>query len=277
MEEQKDLPKPELDLPIPRLAEDSAKRAEKEIPEHATPASQGETLRGYGPKWIKLGTLFVILLLIGSSAYFLGNQTSKNQTPAAAPTIAPTPTIAQDQTGNPNLSPGEPKIDQTANWKIFTIPGQYEFKYPLNDYSVKTDISSGTNIGYEWPGKTNVEPNDSYLEKKTGDNSSFSIYATDNKDKLTLNDGARLLGYTKSTLPSGVTQKQVIVGGLKGIRFDNIPNQGYAESDIFIIPNGNKISNNGLIYTIVLSDHSQNVLNANSTAEKMLSAFKFTK
>ncbi len=77
MENEELLPKPELDLPLP----------EKELPEHTTPASQGETFRGYNkPNIFKskffLGIIFMVLLIIiGTSVlggkYYLDQQKIK--------------------------------------------------------------------------------------------------------------------------------------------------------------------------------------------------------
>ena len=97
MESQRDLPKPELDLPLP----------EKEISEHAAPASQvfdpegsdrrGETLQGYGKtnifkSKVFLGFVvlsFLIAFLVGG--FVLGKNNISKQTPIPTITQAPTP------------------------------------------------------------------------------------------------------------------------------------------------------------------------------------------
>ncbi|MBI2621831.1 MAG: hypothetical protein HYW63_04295 [Candidatus Levybacteria bacterium] len=72
MEEQKDLPKPETSLPLPQ---NDLPLPEKEITSHSASAFQGETLEGYGkkfpfPKYIFLGIVFLILLVISTTVIF---------------------------------------------------------------------------------------------------------------------------------------------------------------------------------------------------------------
>lgn len=63
MENEKLLPKPELDLPLPRLAEASAKRAEKELPSHSGLASKGHALQNQKTNIFK-NKFFILFIAI---------------------------------------------------------------------------------------------------------------------------------------------------------------------------------------------------------------------
>lgn len=101
MEEQKDLPKPQVDLPLP----------EKELPTHV------ETGRKLPfPKYVFLGIVFVILLGVIGGAYFLGRNSVFKELNPVAPAIPP---------------PDEPKYDPTADWQIYqNSKYRFIFKYP---------------------------------------------------------------------------------------------------------------------------------------------------
>ncbi len=116
--EQKDLPKPLTDLPLP----------EKEIPEHL--ASQGWTLQGYRklpfPKYVFLGIVFVILFAIVGGAYFLGKNAVYKQINPTVPAI-PSPDEPAYQSPTP--------VDETSNWKTYTNTDiGYSIKYPADSY-----------------------------------------------------------------------------------------------------------------------------------------------
>lgn len=76
-----------------------------------------------------LGILIVLILVggIGGGYYFGKNNSSSNVAQV------PTPTTSQDMTGSDKLTPGEPKIDPTADWQTYeNTKYLYTFKYPSN-------------------------------------------------------------------------------------------------------------------------------------------------
>ncbi len=122
MENEKLLPKPELDLPLPRLAEASAKRAEKELPAHSDLASQGQALRSYGrkfplPKYVFLGTVFVILVVLIGGAYIFVKSSNKNSVAIPSP--------------DPVVYEASPTSDPTADWITYNATfDTFSVKYP---------------------------------------------------------------------------------------------------------------------------------------------------
>lgn len=114
MEEQKDLPKPQVDLPLP----------EKELPTHV------ETGRKLPfPKYVFLGIVFVILLGVIGGAYFLGRNSVFKELNPVAPAIPPPdePKYEGTPIPEPTESPKTFTITKTATGKLLT-----ETKYGLS-------------------------------------------------------------------------------------------------------------------------------------------------
>lgn len=115
MENEKLLPKPQTDLPLP----------EKEIPAEAGLASKGVAFRSYR-KYLVLGIVFVILLAIIGGAYFLGRNSVLKELNPTAPAIPSPDPVFYEPTPTPAL-------DETADWKTYTNPQLgYSIKHPSN-------------------------------------------------------------------------------------------------------------------------------------------------
>lgn len=156
MENEEFLPKPQTDLPLPRppgtVVPGNVGQAEKELSEHATPALKGETFRSRNlhlPKYLLLGAIFVVLLIIiGASIlggkYYLDQQKLKAindfESCAAAgnPIQESYPATCRTSDGRSftqvlteeeqkNLLPP----DTTADWKTYEGSG-FSFKYPAS-------------------------------------------------------------------------------------------------------------------------------------------------
>lgn len=117
------------------------------------------------PKLSKIKVLIlvacgVLVLASFAAAYFLGKNSSDEQVACTQEAkicpdgsavgrtgpkceFAPCPT-GGDQTGNPNLDPGEPKTNETANWQTYTN-SYFSFKHPA--VWETGDISSNPNSG----------------------------------------------------------------------------------------------------------------------------------
>jgi len=156
MEEEKLLPKPQVDLPLP----------EKQIP--AKSASQGQALgsRLHLPKYLFFATVFIVLLLIIGAA-FLGGKYYLNQqklkainnfescAAAGNPIQESYPATCRTSDGRSftqilsreeqrNLNP-----DPTADWKTFNSTDfGIEFKYP-DPYEIISNTSKTIVLGFK--------------------------------------------------------------------------------------------------------------------------------
>ncbi|QQG44644.1 MAG: hypothetical protein HYW86_01900 [Candidatus Roizmanbacteria bacterium] len=201
----------------------------------------------------------ILTLVIGAVSYYLGSQSNKVNKEAAviSPTkVLPSPTIT---------------TDETINWKVYSAGSFYEFKYPIDKFSVH---SGGDNIFNIWPGETLVKPNDLYLSQNIEDTSDLSISAMENKDNLTLNDASKLLSLSNFA-STKMIQKQISFSGLNGIRFDNIEGQGGYTTLIFVIKPKDKIYKSGLIYKFKISNTPAADNPKRPLAEQILSTFRF--
>ena len=122
---QTDLPKPELDLPLP----------EKELTFHSSLASKGQALRSYGkklpfPRYVFLGVVFVLLLIIVGGAYFLGRNSVFKELNPSNPVPPPADPVVYEPTPTPDLYT-EASRSATADWQTYTNQEiGYSFKYP---------------------------------------------------------------------------------------------------------------------------------------------------
>lgn len=126
MENEKLLPKPLTDLPLP---EKDLPAGRQEIPEHIAPASKGLTFQGYFQRLPLIPLILVILvvlfILVGG-AYFLGRNSVFKELNPTAPEIPPPGPLFQ---ASPTPASNSANASQTANW--ITYGGKnFSVKYP---------------------------------------------------------------------------------------------------------------------------------------------------
>ena len=198
--------------------------------------------------------------------------------------IKPTPTPTPNQSGSGQASSDEtiyPEATQSANpdsiganWKTYTITKMFEFRYPLEDYSV---LGLG-GLSCVWPGQTFVRPNDAFsLNSKSKIPYELFICAEENTENLNTQDSGKFLGYKtneelKKFIPD-IIIKQATIGGIKGVRFDNIPGQGDPITQIYVVVPKDNIYKNGLIYQFTIEPTLDE--NQNNDIEDIISSFKF--
>ena len=156
-DEEKLLPKPELDLPLP----------EKELSEHL--ASQGDALRSYGKQSIFRNKIFILFIALSFLIAFLiggfalgRNSVLKELNPTIPAIPSPDPVI----------------YDPTKNWKIYEGDG-FNFKYPsastVDELANQTNMITGN--------KTNSVQIASASKEFT-----LNIYSENNTGNLSAND-----------------------------------------------------------------------------------------
>lgn len=137
MKDQKDLPKPQTDLPLP----------EKELSAQAGLVPQGDALEPQNPnlrgstpksKWLMLGIVAVVLLVLLGGVYILGRNSVFKELNPTNPAIPPK---------SPVIYQGTPTPNPTADWKTYTSDG-YTFKYPNSLKTLPKD--SANDIGLEF-------------------------------------------------------------------------------------------------------------------------------
>lgn len=257
MDEQKDLPLPE-----------------KEISEHATPASQGETFQGYKKTNIFkskfflgfIGISFLVAFLVGGFA--LGKNSANKQVACTqeakqcsdgsyvgreGPKCEFAACPSGDQTGNPNLSPGQPKVTEdpaTADWKTYTDPENiYQLKYPTNWTTIDED-SYGNHIISFYP--------IGYSFKAPGEPAKDTPFL-----RITV---------LPEVIGRGVNPKkieQIIIDGVSYKKFYESTTDGVIET--ISAPNGK-----GIMIHFKLPQNSE-MESVDSTFNQILSTFKFTK
>lgn len=159
--------------------------------------------------------------------------------------------------------------DETANWKTYTASSQFEFKYPIAQYSVE---SGSANIDYAYPGQLIIKPND--LTVSAGSNIyTLTISLIINKKHLTLQNIDSLLGVDNSK--NQFPPKTASLGGVDGVRYDEVPGQ-VNRTEIYVIKQ-DKNYTDGIIYNFTL--RTLNGAKASSENEaiiqNILSTFKF--
>ncbi len=264
--EQELLPKPQTDLPLPRLQvteHSNVGQAEKQIPAHL--ASQGQALGGQSTTGFLKSKFFwgfiimsaLIAFLVGG--IFLGKNINKNTQAIINPT--PIPDIYKDS----------PSPDPTADWKTFTGSKYgYSIKYPStletneieNPFYLasfkKIDSPQGTFSTYDI-----LAAPDTFLVKNP---SSYNFI-----DSETINTLRGLTSKDDSiTLDTSLFKYigNMIIGDQKAIVVEvtsTVENQTHQKRVIF-----NKNGNN---YIIV---NNENNSNNQDDFNKFLSTFKFT-
>ncbi len=130
MEDEKLLPKPQIDLPLP----------EKEIPARVTP--QGHALQNQKPNIFKskffLGFVaFSILIAFLIGGFMLGRNSVFKELNPTAPVIPPKDPVIYEATPTP---------DPTADWKTYINPDKlYQLKYPA-DWTTIAEDSYGNQV-----------------------------------------------------------------------------------------------------------------------------------
>lgn len=216
-------------------------------------------------KWPFL-VIAVLLVLVGIfGGYFVMSQTKQSQTPAASPT----PTTPQDQTGNPNLSPGQPKVTEnpkTVDWKTYKdIQEGIEFKYP-STWTAK-DINRET---------LSVFLEDRPFEFCDACEFMTSIQVTYNWYKNTETDE---LFYSEKTLDEG--QKRILeLGDPESVKIEKLKIGGKDAVKISGINGPGPLQGREFIYTLVQMDNRLLVINLSNIKHSnvynnMLSTFRF--
>ncbi len=133
MENEELLPKPLTNLPLPRPpateAAGNVGQAEKDIPEHATPASQGVALRSYGSKWLILGIVVIVSFALLGGVYMLGRSSVLKELNPTNPTIPP-PNEPKYQSPTPTSNPVFSPSADTSTWKTYDSLCKFSLSYP---------------------------------------------------------------------------------------------------------------------------------------------------
>ena len=201
MADQVNPPKPELDLPLPRLAEASAKRAEKEIPAEAHLASQGQALRSYSKTNILkskfflsfVALSFIIAFLIGG--FVLGRNSVLKELNPSAPAIPSPGPVIYDPT--PTINPIDTGIisdSETKGWKKYTndklgisfeFPASYTFTATGTLITILSPLNPGPRESNQLQnGELKIEinvsnsPENDSLEKYLNNSTDLSIGKT---------------------------------------------------------------------------------------------------
>lgn len=217
MEEEKLLPKPQVDLPLP----------EKQIP--AKSASQGQALgsRLHLPKYLFLATIFVVLLLIIGAA-FLGGKYYLNQqklkainnfescAAAGNPIQESYPATCRTSDGRSftqvlseeeqkNLLPPDP----TADWKTFNSADfGIEFKYPKT-YEIISNTNKSIVLGFKDTTGNGPFPYLMIGKQKTINYSTLKTCSADTQNEPCLN-GASSGNQDKELLEQDLSGKKAI-------------------------------------------------------------------
>lgn len=228
--QQKDLPLPQTDLPLP----------EKEIPTE---------IRGSTPnassKWVKIGIIAVILVLLLGGVYILGKNNSikqSNQPSTVTKTTTPTPT--------PN---------PTANWKTYTGNG-FSFRYPTDWKVVKVPTTQNIAILTD-----SIEAS---IQKEQGDCKSF--YPISIQDETGLISSDRFTNNDQQT----VTDKNITVNGVNAILYSVISNSKGPCSWQTKEWEAISVVNNGKKYLLNLNPSDNSIYKG--IFNVLISTFKFT-
>lgn len=246
------------------MEENQVQPPQPPVENHEIVKNEQKPSSGLKSKWPFLVIAMLLVLLGGAGTYiFLGqSKQSQNQT------ATPTPTTAQDQTGNPNLTPGEPK-DDTADWQTY-INGSlgYSLKYPKNWYSY-----SMKDYPYEgYPGV--IDPNETIIAslnkfpKSSAGDGSGDVYIGFIISKLDQDIEEYVNRLKNSKEPNGQKSNSVealILNGNKAYKITQL------DRDVeWLIPNEN---GKGNIIISMSSNSSSNI--SISTINQILSTFTF--
>lgn len=179
--------------------------------------------KGQIVQFLLIGLVTIVVMGVGVFYFW------KTQTPRSESQSEVTPRIAQPTTIlTPSSSPVPVDFQESVTWKTYSISGSYEFKYPLEKYSIRSTNISNDKLLY--PGVITIVPNDSFNEQSPmAVTYKIDIAIADGKN-LSMKDPLQLFGintvfinYDPVAMGLGSTSKirEISLGGVKAYRLDN--------------------------------------------------------
>lgn len=236
MIEQENLPKPQIDLPLP----------EKEIQ-----ASFDNKASFLNSKWLKIGIVVAVLVLVMGGVYTLGrNSVFKELNPTTPAIPSPAPVVYEPT----------PTADSTADWKTYiNTKHNYSFKYPRAYSLLKgpgenipdEEFQKIDSVDFGDEGRISISVNPDIGNKK--------MECLSNEDCL--NKRMAILKRTENN--SKYVFKTIAGKNIKGLEY-NISELNQTFQDFIFI-------NYGKIWVISFTDKK-----ITNTFDQILSTFKFT-